>query len=141
MQGYSRLLHEHQLQVQKHLPESHITLLMVLPAVVDVSQLPTRHADLQQHQRQTLTEAMGIGYARMCPQLVAKLMTLSSIWMLDNNLSDCWRLPFEQFISSSGQHGQLQPVSFDTVMKTIEHQVCVRLKFLTVTFEVPALQF
>lgn len=103
MQGYSRLLHEHQLQVQKHLPEtSHITLLTVLPAVVDVSQLPTRHADLQQHQRQTLTEAMGIGYARMCTQLVAKLMTLSSIWMLDDNLSDCWRLPFGKSSAAQG---------------------------------------
>ncbi len=66
--------------------------------------------------------AMGIGYARMCIQLVSKLMGMSSIWMLDDNLSDCWRLPFEQFISSRGQHGQLEPVSFDVVMKTIEHQ-------------------
>ena len=124
LQGYSRLLHDHQRQMDKHLPGvPHATLLMVMPAVVDLNHLPTRHSALQDYQRQRQSEAMGIGYARMCIQLVSRLMGMSSIWMLDDNLSDCWRLPFERFISTGGQHGQLQPVSFDTVMRTVEHQV------------------
>ena len=125
MQGYSRLLRDHQLQVEMHLPDiPHVTLLMVMPARIDLSQLPQRHAKLLPYQRQELIQAMGIGYARLCIQLVSRLMGMSSIWTLDDNLSDCWRLPFENFVSSGGQHSQPEPVSFDTVMKTIEQQVC-----------------
>jgi len=136
LQGYSRLLHDHQLQVEKHLPNAaHATLLMVLPATVDLSQLPASHANLHDHQKQMLAEAMGIGYARLCIQLVSKLMGMSSIWMLDDNLSDCWRLPFEKFIASKGQHGQLEPVGFDTVMRTIEHQVTFQLMMIALCFK------
>ncbi len=51
-------------------------------------------------------------------------MGLSSIWMLDDNISDCWGLPFEEFVRSEGkQHAQLESVKFNTVMATIECQV------------------
>ncbi len=65
---------------------------------------------------------MGIGYARMCIQLVAFLMGMRSIWMLDDNISDCWRLPYEHFVEHK-QHSQLEAVKFDEVMIRIEKQV------------------
>ncbi len=125
LQGYSKLVHEHQLQVDKHLREaSQITLLMVMPHTIDLGALPRSFADLRDYQRQQQTEAVGIGYSRLASQLIARLMGLSSIWMLDDNISDCWRLPFEEFVRSEGkQHAQLESVKFNTVMATIECQV------------------
>lgn len=125
LQGYSKLVHEHQLQVEKHLHEaSQITLLMVMPHTINLGALPSSFADLREYQRQQQTEAMGIGYSRLATQLIARLMGLSSIWMLDDNISDCWRLPFEEFVRSEGkQHAQLESVKFSTVMATIECQV------------------
>ncbi|KAL0047438.1 hypothetical protein WJX82_003437 [Trebouxia sp. C0006] len=122
--GYSKLVHEHQLQVEKHLHEaSQITLLMVMPHTINLGALPSSFADLREYQRQQQTEAMGIGYSRLATQLIARLMGLSSIWMLDDNISDCWRLPFEEFVRSEGkQHAQLESVKFSTVMATIECQ-------------------
>jgi len=125
LQGYSKLVHEHQLQVDKHLREaSQITLLMVMPHTIDLGALPRSFADLRDYQRQQQIEAVGIGYSRLASQLIARLMGLSSIWMLDDNISDCWRLPFEEFVRSEGkQHAQLESVKFNTVMATIECQV------------------
>ena len=118
-------MHEHQLQVEKHLHEaSQITLLMVMPHAINLRALPSNFADLRDYQWQQQTEAMGIGYSRLATQLIARLMGLSSIWMLDDNISDCWRLPFEEFVRSEGKHrAQLESVKFDTVMATIECQV------------------
>ena len=37
LQGYSQLVHEHQLQFEKHLPGiPHVTLLVVMPATIDL---------------------------------------------------------------------------------------------------------
>ena len=66
LQGYSKLVHEHQLQVEKHLHEaSQVTLLMVMPHTINLGALPSSFADLRDYQRQQQTEAMGIGYSRL----------------------------------------------------------------------------
>lgn len=122
LQGYSQLLLDHQRQVEHHLCAPHATLLMVMPPTVDLQHLP--NADLVCTQRQKLTQDMGIGYARMCIQVVAYLIGMRSIWMLDDNISDCWTLPFEDFVQSeSHSHSQLLPAKFNDVMTSIERQV------------------
>lgn len=127
MQGYSKMLHEHQAQVEEHLQHApQVTLLMVLPHTIDLGHLPEK-SHLEAYQRVQVNEAMGIGFSRLCIQLISKLMGLSSIWLLDDNITDCWRLPFEAFVQSEGIHGSLQSVTFDQVMKTIESQVSMLL--------------
>lgn len=127
MQGYSKLLLEHQTQVEKHLSGApQVTLLMVMPHTIDLNHLPGR-CDMKSYQRTQLNEAMGIGFSRLCIQLISNLMGLSSVWLLDDNISDCWRLPFEDFVQSRGTHGSLKSIKFDQVMKTIENQVSMSL--------------
>lgn len=120
LQGYSQLLLDHQRQVEHHLSASHATLLMVMPPAIDLQHL--HKANLQDFQRHKQTQDMGIGYARLCIQVVAYHMRMRSIWMLDDNISDCWRLPFDAFVQGHS-HGELEPVKFDYVMTSIEQQV------------------
>lgn len=128
MQGYSKLLLEHQGQVEKHLRDApQVTLLMVMPHTIDLHHLPGR-CDMKSYQQTKLNEAMGIGFSRLCIQLISKLMGLSSVWLLDDNISDCWRLPFEDFVQSGGTHGSLKSIKIDQVMKTIESQVSMLLR-------------
>lgn len=127
LQGYSKLLLEHQTQVEKHLKDApQVTLLMVMPHTIDLRHV-LGECDLKGYQRTQLNEAMGIGFSRLCIQLISKLMGLSSVWVLDDNISDCWRLPFEAFVNSGGTHGSLQSVKLDQVMKTVENQVSMLL--------------
>lgn len=127
IQGYSKLLYEHQAQVEQHLKcAPQVTLLMVMPHTINLEHLPRNH-HLKPYQRMQVNETMGIGFSRLCAQLTSNLMGLSSIWLLDDNISDCWRLPFETFANSGGTHGDLQSVKFDQVMKTIESQVSMLL--------------
>ena len=39
--------------------------------------------------------SLGIGYARLCIQLVAKALQLTDVWMLDDNIQDCWQLDLD----------------------------------------------
>ena len=124
MQDYSQLLLDHQLQTDSHIGGKQATLLMVMPKVIDLNWLQS--SALKPHQRQRQSQDTGIGYARLCTQLVAHLLGLESIWMLDDNVSDCWQLPYDDFVNSAGQgHGELQPIKFDKAMRLIEERVCM----------------
>ena len=69
--------------------------------------------------------SLGVGYSRLCIQLVAHTLQLSHVWMLDDNIQDCWQinLQAESLRASPSKHGKLQPCSFDTIMCGIEEQV------------------
>ena len=124
MQNYSQLLLDHQLQTDSHIGGKQATLLMVMPRVIDLKWLES--SALKPHQSQRQSQDTGIGYARLCTQLVAHLLGLKSIWMLDDNISDCWQLPYADFVNSAGQgHGDLQPIKFDQAMRSIEQRVCM----------------
>lgn len=87
MQGYSKMLHEHQAQVEEYLQHApQVTLLMVLPHTIDLGHLPEK-SHLEAYQRVQVNEAIGIGFSRLCIQLISKLMGLSSIWLLDDNIT------------------------------------------------------
>ena len=118
------MLLDHQLQADSHIGSKQTTLLMVMPKVTDLEGL--KSDALKPHQRQRQSQEAGIGYARLCIQLVAHLLGLKSIWLLDDNISDCWQLPFAKFVESEGQeHGPLEPIKFDAAMRIIEAQVCI----------------
>lgn len=112
---------------EEHTKGLQSTLLMVMPEAINLNAVNL--ATLDAHQKQRQSQASGIGYARLCIQLTAHMLGLPSIWMLDDNISDCWQLLFNSFVSSQGQqHGQLTPVRFEEVMKSIEKQVLTVLR-------------
>ena len=70
------------------------TMVMSMPDKLDLSKLTklspaykTAGASNMQ-----LDDSLGVGYARLCIQLVAHALQLSHVWMLDNNVQDCWQL-------------------------------------------------
>lgn len=70
-------------------------------------------------------DSLAAGYSRLCIQLVAHALKLSHVWMLDDNIQDCWQMDLqaESLQASPSKHGSLQPCSFDTIMCGIEQQV------------------
>lgn len=106
------------------------TMIMTLPKSLSLKQLTglspayrnaTAHCDPN--------DTLGIGYARLCIQLVARALQLQDVWMVDDNIQDCWQLDLSaQSLHQPppGQgptHGPLQSCSFDTIMRGIELQV------------------
>lgn len=108
------------------------TIIMELPEVLDLTPLgdslsPTYQTALS---GRSLSSKNGVGYARLCIQLVAHALQLSDIWMLDDSIQDCWRLNLEaeSLKQQPPQHGDLDPCSFFSVMSTIEQHVAATLK-------------
>ena len=70
-------------------------------------------------------DSLAVGYSRLCIQLVAYALHLKHVWMLDDNIQDCWQLDLqaESLQGSPSKHGALQACSFDTIMRGIEEQI------------------
>jgi len=103
------------------------TVVMELPEKLTIgdlgSQLSKEYRDAVPTGIVTLNS--GIGYARLCIQLVAHVLQLPDVWMLDDSIQDCWRLNLDakSLQEEHAQHGPLQPCSFFTVMSCIEQHV------------------
>lgn len=102
------------------------TLLMTMPDELSLQDLQ----GLSQVYKDALKDgapddSLGAGYSRLCIQLVAHTLQLSHVWMLDDNIQDCWQihLQAESLRASPSRHGELQPCTFDTIMCGIEEQV------------------
>ena len=69
--------------------------------------------------------SLGAGYSRLCIQLVAHALQLRHVWMLDDNIQDCWQINLQaaSLRAPTSKHGELQPCRFDTLMCGIEEQV------------------
>ena len=102
------------------------TMIMVMP-----KKLSLRHlSDLSIKYKEAVqgadpNDSLGIGYARLCIQLVAQALQLSDVWMLDDNIQDCWQLDLDAKCLRSSQptHGPLLPCTFGAIMQGIEEQV------------------
>ena len=103
------------------------TLVMELPEQLSIGRLGSQLS--QEYQKAVpagvVTLDNGIGYARLCIQLVAHVLQLPDVWMLDDSIQDCWQLDLdaEPLQEEHAQHGPLQPCSFFTVMSGIEQHV------------------
>ena len=40
-------------------------------------------------------DSLAAGYSRLCIQLVAHALKLSHVWMLDDNIQDCWQMDLQ----------------------------------------------
>ena len=94
------------------------TVLMVLPEAIAVSKLPGYKGP-----QCVYTPRHGIGYSRLCSQLVAYGSGLPTIWLLDDNVQQCYKLDYSQSSSAQYREEALQRVSFGHVMRRLEDAV------------------
>ena len=59
----------------------------------------------------------GIGYARLFGQCLAYWLGLKAVWMLDDNILQCWKIPYNW---NNGKPDPSEPASFAEVMIHIE---------------------
>lgn len=65
---------------------------------------------------------LGVGYARLAVQLIACWMSLHRVWLMDDNVQECYKLDYQHLLQHH-KHKALQRVSFGGVMKIVESQV------------------
>lgn len=91
---------------------------MVLPSTINLAAAPSSP------KTDTVGHELGVGYARLAVQLIACWMRLHRVWLMDDNVQDCYKLDFQHLLQRQ-KHTALQRVSFGEVMKTVEDQVCL----------------
>lgn len=108
----------------------HQTMIMTIPDKLDLAQLTGLSPAYRRAVQESVPDvSMGVGYARLCIQLVASVLQLPDVWMLDDNIQDCWQLDLDAASlhqpdePGRSKHGDLQPCTFDTIMRGIEQQV------------------
>ena len=90
---------------------------MVLPKTVHLAAVPgSNRTDRVGHE-------LGIGYARLAVQLTACWMGLESVWLLDDNVQDCYRLQYQEMLRDQTWPAPLHRVSFGEIMQTVQQQV------------------
>ena len=101
------------------------TMIMTLPPELSLKMLEGLSAAYKQATASADPNInVGIGYARLCIQLVAEALQLPDVWMLDDNIQDCWQLDLNAKSLQQPPHQHtLQPCSFDTIMRGVEFQV------------------
>ena len=75
----------------------------------------------------------GIGYSRLCSQIVAYLSGLENIWLLDDNVQQCFRLDYEPGLTNKKLYHSreaLKPVCFDEAMQAVERAVLHQAEWL-----------
>ncbi len=121
LQGYKQLLQTYYaLQKHQHGQPKQFTVVMVLPPTINIDAVP----DSSRQGR--VTHELGIGYARLAIQLTACWMGLQHVWLMDDNVQECYRLQYQQMLHT-GRHVPLTRVSFGEIMSTVEAQVRVML--------------
>lgn len=93
---------------------------MVLPPTINIDAVPNSS------RQGRVTHELGIGYARLAIQLTACWMGLQHVWLMDDNVQECYRLQYQQMLQT-GRHVPLTRVSFGEIMSTVEAQVRVML--------------
>ena len=104
-QAYKELLQEHEAMLtalQRSASAIQATFLMVLPSVV--KNLSSNNTAAPR----VLDSSRGIGFARLCNQLVAYGSGLGFIWMLDDTMSTCFELAYPTVASASGLSTDLE---------------------------------
>ena len=102
------------------------TMIMVMPKKLGLRNLSNLDTEYRQAaEGADPDDSLGIGYARLCIQLVAHALQLSDVWMLDDNIQDCWQLDLEANSLRNPQptHGPLLPCTFSAIMQGIEEQI------------------
>lgn len=120
------------------------TLLMVMPEKLSLKRLGAAgrlseaYASAIAQPGHSVGSSLGVGYARLFVQLVAHALSLTDVWMLDDNVQDCWKLDLEaESLRERRQHGQLQQCTFDNVMRDIEQFTSATQDGVSVTQDVP----
>eukprot|EP00960_Hanusia_phi_P042897 755759-Hanusia_phi.AAC.1 len=63
----------------------------------------------------------GVGYARLFIQIFAHLLGLEKVWMIDDNVLDCYEMDLKaMFEKTPPTHQPLLPCSFAKIMRSIE---------------------
>lgn len=87
-----------------------------MPPTIDLHYLPALGRD------EIVTHELGVGYARLVVQLTAYSLNLRHVWLMDDNVQDCYKLDYQKLLQQ-GQHDNLKRTSFGEVMTQIENQV------------------
>ena len=98
-----------------------VTLLMVLPPKINLDPLDGLE------KTETIGHELGVGYARLAIQLTAYTLRLDHVWLMDDNVQDCYELRYQALLQN-GKHDPLQRISFGRVMTHIQDQVNLRCR-------------
>ena len=74
----------------------------MLPETTDMSAVPNNTG-----RTETLRHELGVGYARLAIQLIADGMGLHRVWLMDDNVQDCYKLAYQTMLRT-GKHEKLQ---------------------------------
>ena len=89
---------------------------MVLPPTINLETLDGLGST------ETIGHELGIGYARLAIQLTAYMLRLDHVWLMDDNVQDCYELQYQTLLQN-GKHDPLQRITFGRVMTHIQDQV------------------
>ena len=106
------------------------TMLMVLPPACHASKL--KSSQKMEELLQDCCLDQGIGYSRLCCQLVAHASGLDDIWLLDDNVLQCWELDFKAGLERDELYHRresLKQVTFGHAMQALESAVLHRDKW------------
>lgn len=118
VQGYKRLLQRYYALQAVDVASQQFTVLLVLPPAINLTYVP------KSDKQGTVSHELGIGYARLGIQLIACWMGLKTVWLMDDNVQDCYELQYEHILDPKNcRHTLLQRVSFARIMRTVEEQV------------------
>ena len=118
VQGYKRLLQRYYALQAVNVASQQFTVLLVLPPAIDLTYVP------KSNKQDTVSHELGIGYARLGIQLIACWMGLKTVWLMDDNVQDCYELQYAHMLDPKfRRHALLQRVSFARIMRTVEEQV------------------
>lgn len=95
-------------------------MLMILPETCHLSN------SLPGNKPHHFHVAQGIGYSRLCSQLVAYGSGLDNIWLMDDNVQQCFELDFVPGLTDNKLFHKpeaLKPVTFDVAMQKLEQAV------------------
>ncbi|KAK9820350.1 hypothetical protein WJX72_009343 [[Myrmecia] bisecta] len=111
MEGYKELVNSYERFIGGE-SSRHPVLIMALPTSVTLPD-GTR-----------LTERLGCGYARLCIQLIAYYMGMTCVWMLDDNVRECFKLDLGTLLAQPERGHTKVPVPcrFDETMQEMEKQ-------------------
>lgn len=121
VQGYKKLLQLYYALARQSAAESsacplHVTLLLVMPPIVNLAALDVLD------RTEVIGHELGIGYARLVIQLTAYTLNLQHVWLMDDNVQDCYMLPYQALLQN-GRHDALESISFGHVMTVVQDQV------------------
>ena len=121
LQGYKELLQAYYASQKEDFTKLHQhTVLLVLPPIINLKGVPRSGAS------ETVGHELGIGYARLAVQMTTCWMRLQRVWLMDDNVQDCYRLDYQHMLKE-GKHTKLCRVSFGEVMSSVENQVSCSL--------------